>query len=224
MRIPLGKLLAGSPFSSLAEFMARVIDACETVPELIDHLIAGDQEAVLAAAKEASRKEGEADEHKRALRDRLPKTLFMPIDRRDLLQLIGEMDSMADCAEDLGVILTIRRFDVPEPMTDLLRTFVERIMAVAHQAAEVIGTLDDLLAAGFGGSVAAKTRALTDDLGRKEHEADKIQDQLAKVLFQLEDELSPVSIFMWNKVLNKLGDIANHAENVGDRIRLFLAR
>jgi uncharacterized protein Yka (UPF0111/DUF47 family) len=28
---------------------------------------------------------------------------------------------------------------------------------------------------------------------------------------------------MWTKLLNKIGDIANHAENVGDQFRLFVA-
>ncbi len=59
---------------------------------------------------------------------------------------------------------------------------------------------------------------------RQEHEADKRQDQAAKLLFQQEELISPVAIFMWNKVLNKIGDMANHAENVGDRVRLFLAK
>ena len=45
----------------------------------------------------------------------------------------------------------------------------------------------------------------------------------AKTLFRSEGELSPVAIFMWTKLLNKIGDIANHAENVGDQFRLFVA-
>ncbi|MDH5491525.1 MAG: DUF47 family protein, partial [Myxococcales bacterium] len=60
-------------------------------------------------------------------------------------------------------------------------------------------------------------------VGRKEHEADKLQDQCAKLLFRAEDEMPPTAIFMWTKVLNKIGDMANHAENVGDQFRLFIA-
>ena len=43
------------------------------------------------------------------------------------------------------------------------------------------------------------------------------------MIFKAEKELSPVAVFMWMKLLNKLGDIANHAENVGDQYRLFIA-
>jgi uncharacterized protein Yka (UPF0111/DUF47 family) len=60
-------------------------------------------------------------------------------------------------------------------------------------------------------------------LNRAEHEADKIQDRCAKVLFKEEDKMAPAAVFMWTKVLNKIGDMANHAENVGDQFRLFVA-
>ena len=42
-------------------------------------------------------------------------------------------------------------------------------------------------------------------------------------LFKEEDAMPPAAVFMWTKVLNKIGDMANHAENVGDQFRLFVA-
>ncbi len=61
-------------------------------------------------------------------------------------------------------------------------------------------------------------------LAEREHAADKLQDQCAKALFRAESEMAPVALFMWTKVLNKIGDMANHAENVGDQFRLFVAK
>ena len=96
-------------------------------------------------------------------------------------------------------------------------------MAVVSAASELVAMMDELSAAGFGGSVAETAVAKADAVGKLEHEADKRQDQCAKVLFSAEDKVSPVSIFMWTKLLNKIGDIANHAENIGDQFRLFVA-
>ncbi|MCA9537484.1 MAG: TIGR00153 family protein [Myxococcales bacterium] len=224
MRIPLGRLFGRNPFDSVNEMMDAVRDCVSDVPALIDALIADDQARIVALAKEISRKEAITDAVKNKLRDGLPGTLFLPVDRRDLLQLIGQMDAVADCAEDVGVLLTLRHFEVPAEMVDLLRRFVEAVMATVAAAGEVVSQVDVLLASGFAGSAAERTLQLIRDLGRLEHEADKLQDQIAKVLFRHEDRLTPVAIFMWTKVLNKIGDIANHAENVGDRVRLFLAR
>jgi len=38
-----------------------------------------------------------------------------------------------------------------------------------------------------------------------------------------DNERSPVSIFMWSKVVKKIGNMANHAENVGDPFKFFVA-
>jgi len=224
MRIPLTRLIARNPFPSVTVLMDRVVDCCEDVPLLLEALIEADHEAVTRIAKEISAKECLCDESKTLVRDALPTGLFMPVDRRDLLQLIAQIDAIADCAEDVGVLLTLRKFNVPEPMVSGLRELVIEVMGTVRIAADVVANVDVLLASGFSGSVAAETIELIEGLGRQEHEADKRQDQAAKLLFQQEELISPVAIFMWNKVLNKIGDMANHAENVGDRVRLFLAK
>jgi predicted phosphate transport protein (TIGR00153 family) len=224
MRIPIGRLFGRNPFPALGGLMQSVVRCAEQVPPIIEALIAGDQAKIVEQAKLISKLEAHTDAIKNDLRDTLPGSLFLPVDRRDLLQLIGQMDSIADCAEDAGVLLTLRTFTVPPPMVDLLRRFLDAVMATVRAAADVIEAVEVLLSSGFGGSGAERTRALIRTLGQLEHEADKLQDQIAKVLFQQEGELSAVAIFMWTKLLNKIGDMANHAENVGDRVRLFLAR
>ncbi len=224
MRIPLANLLVKSPLPKVEEAMTAVLRCSEEVPALIDALIAGDQVLVEQLAKKISVLEGEADTVKNRVRSNMPLRLFLPVDRRDLLRLISEVDAIADCAEDLGVLLTIRPLEVPEEMKTLLGLLTERVMDCVVSSAELVGSLGTLLESSFGGQAAERALAQADEVGRKEHEADKLQDQCAKVLFQSEDQMSPIAVMMWTKVLNKLGDLANHAENVGDVFRLFVAR
>lgn len=225
MRIPLGRLLSGrSPLPRAGRLMTRVVECTDRVPELIEHLLAGDQEKVVGVAKEISRLEGKADETKNALRGGLPAKLFLPVDRRDVLRLVGQIDAIADCAEDLGVLLTWRTMETPEPMRPLLRIYVERVLDTVHAAKTLVDLLDPLMEVGFGGKVAERIMQQIDEVARKEHEADKIQDQISKLLFSLESELPPVAIFMWTKILWAIGNMANHAENVGDAVRLIAAR
>ena len=203
--------------------MDGVQECVRLVPELIDRLLAEDRAGLERLAKEISVLEGNADAAKNALRTKMPVRLFLPVDRRDLLRLIREIDAVANNAEDLGVLLTLRPYEVPDELRPLLREFVDGVMVVVDSAAELIGTMDELLGSSFGGKAAQTAMAKADEIGRLEHEADKLQDQCAKALFRAEDTLSPVSIFMWTKVLNKIGSIANHAENIGDQFRLFVA-
>lgn len=224
MRIPLAGLLVRSPLLQLGELMNRVVECCERVPELFEKLIQGDQAGVAVLAEEISRLEGKTDEYKNRVRSRMPIRLFLPVDRRDILSLISQMDAVADSAEDAGVLLTLRQMTVPPEMHATLRSLIEHVMACVYCAQRITSQLEPLLAAGFGGRPAEKVKGLIEELHRLEHEADKVQSHNARILFQLENEMPPTALFMWTKILNKVGDMANHAENVGDLFRLFVAR
>lgn len=224
MRIPIGRLLARDPFASLDQLMQAVNDCCADVPALFAALVAADQASVLTIAKRISQAEAAADTIKDQLRDQLPRSLFMPVDRRDVLGLIRQMDAVADSAEDVGVVLTLRHFVVPPGFEEPLLALVDAVMETVARATDVIAMLPDLVAAGFSGRTARATLEAINTLGQTEHTADKRQDQAAKFLFTLEDQISAVSLVMWAKVLEGLGAMANHAENIGDRVRLFLAR
>lgn len=223
MRIPLANLLVRSPLPQVGILMDAVQECVASVPELIECLIAGDRAGVERIARQVSVLEGRADDAKNALRTRMPVRLFLPVDRRDFLRLIRELDGVANCAEDVGVLLTLRPYEVPEELEPLLREFVAAVIATLDAAGELVGMMDELIRAGFAGRAADLAAARADEIGRLEHEADKLQDRCAKAVFRAEGSLSPVSVFMWTKVLNKIGDIANHAENVGDQFRLFVA-
>ena len=223
MRIPLANLLVRSPLPQVGELMGAVDECVAAVPGLVELLIAEDTAGLERVAKEISVLEGKADEAKNALRTRMPVRLFLPVDRRDFLRLIRQIDAVANCAEDVGVLLTLRRYEVPEELAPLLRELVAAVMTTVAGASELVGMMDELMGAGFAGKSAEIAMAKAQEIGRLEHQADKIQDRCAKALFRAEDSMSPVSIFMWTKVLNKIGSIANHAENVGDQFRLFVA-
>ncbi len=224
MRIPLANLLVRSPLPRIGELMTHVLTCADKVPALVDALLEGDQASVDRLAKETSMLEGEADLVKNEVRADMPIRLLLPVDRRDVLRLLSEVDAVADCAEDVGVLLTLRPLDVPVEMRDVLPEYVETVMATIRAASRLVDTMDSLVKAGFRGKAADKAMELVTALSEHEHQADKMQDQCAKALFRAEASMAPVAIFMWTKVLNKIGDMANHAENIGDQFRLFVAR
>jgi len=217
-------LFRKSPFGPVQEHMKRVVETAQHVTQLFEALIADDQEKVTEHARLLSKLEGEADTVKNEVRDQLPKSVFMPVARGDLLRHIGTQDAIADCAEDLGVLLTLRTMNVPDWMAPLLRDYISKVLEAVDKAADIVAELDVLVEASFGGPEADRVMKMVSELNLAEHNADKVQDQIAKQLFAHEDEMKPVAVFMWSKIFNKIGDLANHAENVGDRIRLFIAR
>lgn len=221
---PLAALLKRSPFKSLQEHMRVVLECAREVPPLFEALSAGDQQRVEAIKDKIFERENEADRIKNELRGHLPKSLFMPVDRRDLLEVLQMQDSIADTAQDIAGMLVERPMEVPELMREPLLALTRRCVDVCEQSAKVIEELDELLEMGFRGREATQVEAMVEELNRIEDETDEMGLQLTRLLFQHEDEMKPVSVMMWYQLIEWIGDLADYAEKVGDRLRLLIAR
>ena len=44
------------------------------------------------------------------------------------------------------------------------------------------------------------------------------------MLFDLEKEVEVLDVIMWSRVINKLGDLADSAERMANRLRLMIAK
>ena len=217
-------LFAQSPFTPFLE-MADKVDACaRQVPVLFDAFFDGNYDAVRQIAEQISHLEHEADVTKTKVRDALPRSLFMPVDRRDLLDVLSSLDAVADCAEDVAILFTLREMEAHEALVPSLKSLVRRVMATVDKSLEIVREMQAVSESSFTGREALRVRAMIDELGRLEHEADIVQDDLARRLFAIEDQIKPGSLLMWNKIFNKVGDMANHAEKIGNRLRLFFAQ
>lgn len=215
-------LFSKSPFGPLQSHMRKVHECTMEVTPLFEALLAGDYDRIAELSKNLSRLEHEADEIKNQIRRNLPKSIFLPVDRRDLLDLLAVQDAIADLAEDLGILLTMRRLETPEALRELLPVLVGKATAVATEANRLMEELDELVEASFSGPQAEKVSRIIDNLGVLEHECDKVQWDLANRIFEIEDDLSAGELWMWLKIGNKIGDLANAAENVGKRLSLML--
>jgi uncharacterized protein len=216
-------LFAKSPFPNLREMAEAVQECSDQVPVLIDAFFEGDYDRVLAISEQISHLEHEADVIKTRIRDAMPKSLFLPVDRRDLLDVLASLDAVADCAEDVGILFTLRRMERVEELEKPLRKLVRRVDKTVTKAMEIVSGLEILANVSFTGPEADRVLKMIDELNRLEHKADIVQDDLAKQLFAMEDDLKPGALLMWNKIFNKIGDMANSAERMGNRLRLFLS-
>ena len=113
---PFANLFGKSPFKALQDHMRVVLECAREIPPLFESLAAGDQGGVVAAKEKIFEKEAEADRIKNDLRGALPKSLFMPVDRRDLLEVLQMQDSIADTAQDIAGLLIERRMEIPDFM------------------------------------------------------------------------------------------------------------
>ena len=221
---PLANLVKRSPLISIQEHMRAVVECAQEVPTLFEALCKQNDAEFQAIKQRIFDKESEADRIKNSLRGRLPKSLFMPVDRRDLLEVLHIQDSIADAAEDIAELLFERQMKIPAPMQKPMIALAKTSVQVCEQSLKVIEELDTLLETGFRGHDARQVEEMVDELNAIEDDADALELELARTLFSLESTIDPVSVIMWYRIIEWIGDLADYAEKVGDRIRLFIAR
>jgi len=221
---PFANLFGKSPFTALQGHMRVVLECVHQIPVLFEALAKGDQQGVVAVKDIIFEKEAEADSIKNELRNRLPKSLLMPVDRRDLLEVLQMQDSIADTAQDIAGLLVERPMELPEFMQEPMHSLAHRCVDVCEMSAKIIEELDELLAMGFRGREASKVEEMVSELNKLEDETDELGIELSRRLFEHEDEIKPVSVMMWYQLIQWVGDLADYAEKTGDRLRLLIAR
>lgn len=221
---PFANLFGQSPFKALQRHMRVVLECMREIPPLFEALAAGEQDRVRALKDRIFEVEAEADTIKNELRSHLPKSLFMPVDRRDLLEVLQMQDSIADTAQDIAGLLVERPMELPDFLKDPFLALARRCVDACEQSGKIIEELDELLAMGFRGREATRVEEMVEELNRIEDETDQLGLELTHRLFEHEDEIKPVSVMMWYQLIQWVGDLADFAEKVGDRLRLLIAR
>jgi predicted phosphate transport protein (TIGR00153 family) len=99
---PLSRLFGPNPFSLLKSHMRVVISCTEKLPSLFEAVLAGQQDQVEVIQKEIFRIEAEADTLKREVRQHLPRTILLPVNRADLIDLLTMQDKIAHATQDIA--------------------------------------------------------------------------------------------------------------------------
>lgn len=217
-------LFGRSPITPLQEHMHCVYTGIMHLTPLIEGMIEGDNEKVLTAQREITDSEHSADEMKKELRTHLPKGLFMPVDRRDVLDVLLRQDIIANQAKDIASLIVSRKMTLPTEMNDPFLIYTNRCVDTVKQALDTINELDELVETGFRGLEVDLVETMLSELGEIESETDKMQEGLRKTLFKLENDLGPVDVIFTYRLIDWVGNIADNAERVGSRLSLMLAR
>ncbi|MCU7835679.1 MAG: TIGR00153 family protein [gamma proteobacterium symbiont of Taylorina sp.] len=213
-----------SPFKPLQAHMVIVKDCVLEVPTLFDALIADEQDKLEEQQKKIFAKEEEADAMGDELRVHLPRSLFMAVDRRDLLDLLDMQDNIADTAQDIAGLMMERNMSVPAEMVEPLQALVQRCVDACLQATTIVERIDELIESGFRGREAESVDDMVDELSNIEDETDVMGQDLVRLLFSIEDDMKPVSVMFWYQMIQWIGDLGDHAESVGNQMRLLIAK
>lgn len=220
----LSNLFGRSPIKPMQEHMALAIKAAGQLIGFFEAVTAGDWLRAAEIQQQVVKYENEADEIKKQLRLHLPKSLFLPVPRTDLLELLTMQDRIPNRAKDIAGIMLGRRMSIPANMQDQMNEFVRASVATAEQALVAINELDELLETGFSGRALTVVENMIQELDNLEEKADQLEIGVRTSLFSLEAQLPPVDVMFLYNIIDWVGDIANRAHDVGGRLQLLLAR
>lgn len=221
---PFSNLFGRSPIKPMQEHMAAAVKAAAELSNFFEAVIANDWVKAEEVQKRITDLEHQADDIKQQLRLHLPKSLFLPVPRTDLLELLTMQDRIANRAKDIAGIMLGRKMTIPASMHTQTLEFVQYGVRTAEQALTAINELDELLESGFSGRELEVVEHMIQQLDALEAKADDLEITMRSSLFKLETELPPIDVMFLYKVIDWIGDISNRAHDVGGRLQLLLAR
>lgn len=224
MSTPIGALFGRSPIRPIQEHMAMAQKCVILLGDFLEATFVKDWDKAYSVQQAIRASENQADDLKSDVRTNLPKSLFLPVPRTDLLELLSTQDKLANRAKDVAGLMLGRKMEVPETLVSEVRKYFKESLLASEQALKVINELDELLETGFRGREVDLVEGLIVELDQLEHATDVSQISLRAKLFELEESLPAVHVMFLYKIIDQIGDLADISQNIGGRLLLLIAR
>lgn len=218
----LARIFARSPFAPLKNHMGKVASCVDFILPLFEALEKKDYEKIEKISSDISHLEHEADLTKNDIRNHLPLGIFLPIARTSLLEILTLQDSIADIAENIGVLLTYQKIELDFNFSEIFKSFLLKNIETFDAAHRVIQEMQELLESSFGGAEAEKVRKIVDEVAYHEHESDLLQHELLKKFFAIGETMPHTTFYLWLKIIQEVGTLSNLCEKLANRVRMTL--
>ena len=219
----LANIFGTSPVRPLERHMDVVYRCAKKLRPFVNAVINRDLKRMAEVRSQIEALEHEADDLKKSIRLNMPKSLFMPVPREDLLELLLVQDKIANKTKDVSGVIMGRKMKIPKAIAAQFLEFVDSNIDAAKQARKSVRELDELFTAGFKGAEVTLVAELIEELDEIETHTDEQQTRIRSALFEIEKTLDPIDAMFLYEVIEITGEIADMAERVGRRLELLLS-
>ena len=220
MRFPFFAPTGTLPFDGFQEHAKKVKECGWAFQQAIECYFTEKCDRFEEYLGEIDRLESEADDIKRMVRLTISKRGKLPVEKFQLFLYIQEEDKVLDCVEDCLNWIYYRPHSVVSD--ELRRDIFDLVDAVITPIEELSVMVTE--ARQFFSDSTEKQRDIVKGLIRSlhlcEHEADKMEDSLKLNIFTKESD--PIVVIHMIGVVERIGAIADHAENTGDVMRAMV--
>lgn len=164
--------------------------------------------------------EGQADKIKRRIRNRLPRDIFMEVDKTLFLNFTRSQDNILDSAQDALNWLGMRRLDLSKDLTASARSLArEACRTVELLKPAIVGTMDLIYGATKDRSGVKETYH---EVRLQHHRAAKASRKLQRESFAADADFREIYRFV--KFIEYTHDMSHNAEGAADVLRAMIAR
>lgn len=220
MLTTIARLFGKSPFFPLQSHMNKVSLCIKKLTEIFEKLHKSTNEEIEQLVKDLSKLEHEADLTKNDIRNHLPKSLFLPIDRSQFLEILSIQDGISDQAEDIGNLIVLHSLD--KKLYDNLYALYKKNVEAFWDARMIIKELNELLESSFGGIEAEKVKTFIEKTSYIEYEADKMKHKMMKEFFINSEKVATPTFYLYIRLIEEINQISHISEKLANRIRMIL--
>jgi predicted phosphate transport protein (TIGR00153 family) len=217
-----GDTVIKSPMVTLQEHMQVAAETVETLALFIEAAQDDDWERAGTLQARIVDLDDRADALKQRLRRELPKRVWMPVARSDLLNLIAAQDKLAGHSKDIAGLMLGREMRFPSKLSKGVGGFVGLSVEAAVGARQAVEGTYTLFRSGFAERHAQEVERSVSEVERIERRSDRRQAKLRARMYKLERGLPPVEAVFLYQVLVWIGAIADRAEGVTHRLLLII--
>jgi len=200
--------------SQISDYCASVLTCMDNFQNAVKHYCAdSNRDAAKASFAEVHKAESRADDIRREIEVMMYSKSLFPESRGDIMGLLETMDKVPNQAEDAIRMIWNQYVVIPkEHVAEILLLVdvccrsayamveaAEKLFTDFTNAAIVVGKIDEL-----------------------ESEGDKIEASLIEKVFS--KKVDSISTIIFRDFVECVGSISDRAENVGDRIRIIVAK
>jgi predicted phosphate transport protein (TIGR00153 family) len=217
-------LFAKSPFKPLNEHAVKVRLTVLKMDEDMRAYVDGDAAKVDELYHEISSLEHDADKVKQYIRENLPSTVLMPVDRTDILSFLKQQDDIANSAEFVAQMLTMKLVKMPPDVKNAILKLEESVLLTVEEHVSAANKIITMLDTAFSSSQVHEVQEIINKVDSQKHNADVLRLEAMKLIYAHEKELGPVGVYHLIEIVKELGWVAEHAESSSNRLRLMTAR
>ena len=185
--------------------------------DVMEHYYKHDFDSMDDEVNEITRIEKEADDIRRKMEIEFFKGAFLPFDREDRINLAEQVDSVADAVQSTAYSISLGKITFPESFREDFTELVKASCDTVALLRDCIKMLDVDL-----GTALSKTH----DIEKKEDEGDIVERRIISRLYEAyrSEEISILKFMELKDIAEKIGNIADRAEDASDRVPIIVAK